>query len=382
MVLIRDQLGIIPEGRAVDLFLYQILTLLDGTRTLSDLQIELMRLRGGVLVGSDEIASILGHLDESFLLDSDRYRAAKDQMIAQFSAEKTRPCYLCGRSYPRERSELAHTLDSILATKGQQVEPEGKVRAIVAPHIDLSAGAKVYASAYGVLRHVHPSTVIVLGIGHHMIGDIFSITEKDYATPFGVVRNETVLAQRVKQVGAGLIAPNDFEHRSEHSIEFQMLFLHHLLEAGSFTALPILCGSLMANLSSYSRDAYLEKAGPFLDELKAVLQEKGERTLVVAGVDFSHIGLKFGHETPAAYIDKLAETHDKDLLNALCEWNADLFWETSRNVDDRFNVCGFPALACLLEILPPLKGRVLDYHMHHEAATQSAVSFSAAMFSQ
>jgi len=54
-VLIRDSLGLVPEGKAVGLPLYQIMTLLDGNTTIRDVQMELMRQRGGVLVGTDEI---------------------------------------------------------------------------------------------------------------------------------------------------------------------------------------------------------------------------------------------------------------------------------------------------------------------------------------
>ncbi|MBW1699993.1 MAG: AmmeMemoRadiSam system protein B [Deltaproteobacteria bacterium] len=382
MVIVRDQLGLIPEGKAVDLSVYRILTLLDGTKTIRDLQMELMRQRGGVLVGSEEVASLLSDLDDSYLLDSERYRKFKEQMILKFAAEKIRPCFLCGRSYPNNALELKQTLDNILAKQKTSKNVEGKIRAIVAPHIDLSTGANVYAYAYGVLSGVRPCCVIVLGIGHHMTGGMFCLTEKDYATPLGVVRNETAAVDRLKRAGSSIIVAHDFEHRSEHSIEFQILFLQHLLGTETFTAVPILCGSLMANLTDYSRSAYLKKAGLFLNELKNLLQEREEEVLIVVGADFSHIGPKFGHDRPAAYMESTAEAHDKKLLDALCEMDADVFWEESRKVEDRFNVCGFPALACLLEVLPSSKGTVLGYQMRHEAATQSAVSFSAVVFTQ
>ena len=121
-------------------------------------------------------------------------------------------------------------------------------------------------------------------------------------------------------------------------------------------------------------------AAPFLKDLKEIIFEADKETIIVAGVDFSHIGLKFGHERPAEYIESRAEAHDKNLLHAISEADADLFWEESKRVEDQYNVCGFPALACLLEILPLCKGKVLDYQLRHEAATQSAVSFSAVVF--
>ena len=380
MVLIRDHIGLIPEGKVVDVTVYQLLALLDGTKTIRDLQMELMRQRGGILVASDEVTSLLANLDDSYLLDSERYRAAKDNIIAEFSSEKIRHCILCGRSYPNEPSQLKQLLDDILANRKTPIQPEGKLKALVAPHIDLAAGARVYASAYGMLRHVSPTRVILLGIGHHMADALFCLTEKDFATPFGVVKNDSNITRHLKQIDSNIIADNDFEHRSEHSIEFQVLFLQHLLEADSFTVVPILCGSLMANLPAYNRNTYLEMAAPFLKDLKEIIFEADKETIIVAGVDFSHIGLKFGHERPAEYIESRAAAHDKNLLHAISEADADLFWEESKRVEDQYNVCGFPALACLLEILPLCKGKVLDYQLRHEAATQSAVSFSAVVF--
>ena len=380
MILIRDHLGIVPEGKAVNLSVYNLLTLLDGAKTVRDLQMEMMRLSGGVLVGSDEITSFLADLDASYLLDSERYRAAKDQIITDFASKTTRHCSLCGRSYPNDVSELTQTLNDILANPTSDNSPEGNIKAIVAPHIDLSAGSKVYAGAYGKLRHASPERVVLLGVGHHMAKDMFCLTGKDFATPLGVVKNEPDVMRQLKEIDTESIADNDFEHRSEHSIEFQVLFLQHLLGTSTFTILPILCGSLMANLPAYDRSAYLKKAGPFLEALKKIISAEGKETLIVAGVDFSHIGLKFGHGNPAQYIESRAEAHDKHLLKALSERNVDLFWEESQKVKDQFNVCGFPALACLLEILPSCSGTVLDYQMHHEAATQSAVSFAAMVF--
>ena len=380
MVLIRDHLGLIPEGKVVDLPVYQLMTLLDGTKTTRDLQMELMRQRGGVLVGSEEVTSLLANLDASYLLDSERYRVAKDQIVTKFASEKIRHCFLCGRSYPNDPSELTQTLDDILAKPEPNIDDVGKIRAIVAPHIDLTAGSKVYASAYGPLRHVSPTRVVLLGIGHHMMNDIFCLTEKDFATPLGVVKNEPDLVRRLKKTDPNPIAANDFEHRSEHSLEFQVILLQHLLGTDTFTILPILCGSLMANLPAYDRRAYLEKTTPLLKELKQIISETGKETIIVAGVDFSHIGPKFGHGRPAEYIESQAEAHDKNLLHALSEIDADRFWEETKKVEDQFNVCGFPAMACLLEILPPCKGNVLGYQMRHEQATQSAVSFAAVVF--
>ena len=120
MVLIRDQLGIIPEGNVVDPSVYMMLALLDGTRTVRDLQMGLMQQRGGLLVTSEEITDLLAELDSSFLLDSERYRSVRDKIIADFSSKKIRHCFLSSLSYPEEPSQINQMLDKILATGNRQ----------------------------------------------------------------------------------------------------------------------------------------------------------------------------------------------------------------------------------------------------------------------
>ena len=134
----------------------------------------------------------------------------------------------------------------------------------------------------------------------------------------------------------------------------------------------------MGSLPAYSRKAYQSKAGDFLGILGEAAQD--EKTIVVAGVDFSHVGPKFGHDVPASFITGESQKHDRQLLDFLCTGNADGLWEESEKVQDRYNVCGFSALACLLEIIPPSRGTLLAYETYREEPTKSAVSFAAAIF--
>jgi AmmeMemoRadiSam system protein B len=242
-------------------------------------------------------------------------------------------------------------------------------------------GRKGYGSAYNTVPGASPSRVVVLGIGHQLSEGMFCLTEKDFETPLGVVRSERHAVRRLKDSSPGLITGDDFAHRSEHSIEFQVLFLQHLLPQNSFSIVPILCGSLQTTLPVYERRAYCEKAKPFLEVLRELLREPGKDTLLVAGVDFSHIGPKFGHPLPASRLETEAQAHDRKLLESLCRKDPEPFWEESIRVEDRYNVCGFSALACLLEVLPPhLEGKLLHYGIWHEDATRSAVSFAAVAF--
>ena len=380
LIFIQDHLGLAQEGRPISLPLYRVMALLDGTSTISDLQIELMRQKGGTLVGKDEVKNLIALLDESFLLDSERFKKARDQIVAAFALKEIRPCSHCGRAYPDNPTELKRMLDKILASQPPVPEPEGKIVALIAPHIDLSVGYQVYSSAYQMLNHMAPSRIVLLGVGHNMVDDFFCLTEKDFETPQGIVKNEPSIIRRLRDTGGDIISASDFAHRSEHSIEFQAIFLHHLLAGKDFTIIPILCGFCQSNLNEYSRSAYLEKAGPFLQELKQMIMEPDKETLVVAGVDFSHTGPKFGHEMPARSLESRSIAHDQNLLKHLSQLDAELFWEESRSVKDQYNVCGFSALACLLEVLPRCQGHILNYQIWHDEATRSAVSFSSVVF--
>ena len=379
-VLIRDHLGLVEEGKAVGIPLYQLMTRLDGTTTVRDLQMALMRQREGMLVGTDEINRLLAHLDEAFLLDSERYKNAKNRIISDFTSDRIRPCSHCGKSYPETPSELKIRLDEILNSQPPNSEPEGNVTALIAPHIDLNVGYKGYSTAYQMLKRTSPSRIILLGVGHTLQNALFSLTDKDFETPLGITQSDQETIRRLREAGPDIIAPDDFIHRSEHSIEFQLIFLQHMIADKDFTIIPILCGSIQAGLSEYSRRAYLEHAGRFLDELRLILNDPDEKTILVAGVDFSHTGPKFGHEMPASHLQSRSEEHDRNLLMHLTRLDTDNFWEESKRVNDQFNVCGFSALACLLEILPQCRGELLSYDIWHEAPTRSAVSFASVVF--
>ncbi|MDY6973328.1 MAG: AmmeMemoRadiSam system protein B [Thermodesulfobacteriota bacterium] len=379
-VLVRDHLGLIEEGKALPLQLYQVMALLDGTRTVRDVQFALMKHSGGVLVEMDDVARLIAHLDESYLLDTERYLRAKEKIVTEFAAGRVRPCSHCGRSYPGEPTELKNRLDAVLDGRSLAPKPETGVTALIAPHIDLSVGSKVYGSAYQWLKHTSPSRVVVLGVGHHMTWDLFCLTEKDFQTPLGTVRNDREAVQELMKAGRSIISDNDFVHKAEHSVEFQLIFLQHLLEEDSFTLIPILCGPLEPSLSEYTREAFLEKADPFLRALSGLLSDQVGETLILVGIDLSHIGQKFGHGVPARQLQSQSEIHDQHLIQAASKMDADGLWKESIRVKDQFHVCGFSAIACLLEVLPSSNGQVLDYQLWHEDATQSAVSFAALVF--
>ncbi|HUU40527.1 MAG TPA: AmmeMemoRadiSam system protein B [Desulfatiglandales bacterium] len=380
LILVQDRLGMGKQGRVINPELYEIMIMLDGTRSIRDIQIELMLRQGGNLVSIEEVEGLLQHLDSHLFLDSPLYRETKIEIISKFLAQQIRYPSHAGLSYPENKEDLKKRLDSILITqKEAPLIPGDKIAALVAPHIDLEAGKKAYAIAYQAIRGIAPKRVVILGVGHSMAKGLFSLTKKSFQTPLGKVEIDQDIVTELTKAGGNIISEDDFAHRDEHSIEFQLIFLQHVLEDVSFSLVPILCGPL-GLLPDYSRETYQAVAGEFLRVIADYVKDK--ETLLICGVDLSHVGPKFGHDRPAYLILDESEAHDHKLLNFLCAGDADGFWLESGRVGDKYHVCGFSVLACLLEILPPSKGHLLSYETFREDPTKSAVSFASAVFTE
>jgi hypothetical protein len=69
-----DQARLSDRAIRIPLELVPIVEMLDGSRSLRDLQLELMRFTGGTLVPLEWLENITRHLDEALLLDGGRFR--------------------------------------------------------------------------------------------------------------------------------------------------------------------------------------------------------------------------------------------------------------------------------------------------------------------
>ncbi len=380
VLVVRDSLGISRTGLALNAAAARFFPFFDGTRSLEELQLALTRDQGGLLVPPDEVRALVEEFDRLGLLQTGSYHRARDRIVADFSRERSRNPALAGGAYPAEPVALAAEIDGLLAAGevGDTPFAGDPPRAIVAPHIDLKVSGRSYGLAYGALGSLAPAAVVVLGTGHSL-GDPFCLTEKTFVTPLGRVPAERETVRRLREAGGGAVADNDFAHRGEHSIEFQLLFLQRLFPMEEVPIIPILCGPL-----DHFRETPREvpAIARFVDELRAWLAEPPGGKLVVAGVDLSHVGPKFGDPVPAASLEPRFRAADETLLAALAEGDAELFYETVAGSGNRYKVCGFSALWTLLSVLPGLRGRLLDYRVWHEEATRSAVSFAALSFGE
>ncbi len=392
LIVIRDPLELTGDGTlALHAESAGLLRLLDGSRTVEDIfrtvaSIQASNGQAATSIPFETIKSFLDQLDEVFLLDNQRFQDARRSLVDGFCARRNRDAALAGKSYPEDPSETSAWLDDLLKQESPPAEyaqlKTREITAIVSPHIELEVGRKLYAAAYNTLRGRSYDRVVVLGVGHNLVNGIFSITDKDFITPLGRVHTDRLAARSLRAAAGPLAAPDDFAHKGEHSIEFQVILLQHVLK-GPFSLVPVLIGSLHAPLieSSVPRPLAVEPLQPFIRKLASLIESPSCRTLIVAGVDFSHVGLKFGDRKPGIQLTRDAAALDRKLLKALAARDVQAFCAANRVARDRYHVCGFSTLSLLLEILPEsCRGVELGYQTWHEHATQSAVGFGAVAF--
>ena len=119
------------------------------------------------------------------------------------------------------------------------------------------------------------------------------VSGKGYETPFGAADpDRDILGALEKKLGQG-IYEYESVHRSEHSVEFQSVFLKQARPKAKFTVVPILCSSFSHWCGSNSPST-APKIEDFLGALREAID--GRNVCLIAGVDFAHVGRVFGDD--------------------------------------------------------------------------------------
>jgi MEMO1 family protein len=384
------------EAFGVSAHLAPILKFCDGRHEPEDIRRSVAR-EFGVEYSLADILRALERMDHWLLFDSPRFAAHREGIDDAFARATVRPAAHAGASYPSERAALRARLDAILALPSPVTRrsPETLV-GVVAPHIDLRVGERTYAPVYQAVRRFaeslpadEPLTVLVLGTAHYG-GGLFVASRKDYETPLGVMQcDRKFLADLETNFGDSLSA-DDGNHRREHSIEFQVVFLQHVfgerVARGQVKLAPVLCGSFHSLLdtvheSGRDRGEYRR----FVEALRRTLTQRKTRTLSLVGGDLAHVGRKFGDPFDAEAVLPRVEREDAELLEIVRRRDAaGLLGHIARDRDAR-NVCGFPPMLAFLDTLEAsggtkIQGEVLHYEQWNERETRSAVTYAGLAF--
>jgi MEMO1 family protein len=386
VICLRDPTQLTNDALFVPRETLFILAHFDGKHSLLDIQ-EAYTRQYGQLLYSDAIKGLIAKLDEHLLLDNERFAAHKQQLIDTFRRSSVRRAAHAGTAYEADPIALATQLAGYFADPagpGTAAAPviDGPVQGILAPHIDPRRGGPCFAWAYEAIRRVTADVFVIFGTAHHPTSVPFPLTLKDYETPFGVVETDKAFVRALAQRYPTDLLSDEFAHRSEHSIEFQVLFLQHILgPTRKFRVVPILVGSFHECVARQINPAEMVHIADFIQAIREVASACAEPVCYIVGGDLAHVGMKFGDQGRLIpeFLAQVAH-EDHALLAAAARMDAEGFFRVIAEHQDRRRICGFPPTYMLLSTMPATAGTVLKYDQAVEPATQSMVSYASVVF--
>lgn len=360
-ILLRDPLHLTDKTIIIPQQLGPALALFDGTREPSQVSAALA-IRFGVRAAPSTLGRLLSALDDAFLLDNEHFAQAREQALSEYRKALFRPLAGAGQSYPADADELRKMLQSYLDA-ADDVDPDlADGRGLVSPHIDYARGGSVYARVWKRAAEMARAAevVVLLGTDHYSEGNLLTLTQQNYATPFGVLPTARDIVETVAQaVGPETAFAGELHHRGEHSIELAAIWLHYVREKQPCRLVPVLCGSFERFVQGQAEPDQDAVLNAFLNACKQALA--GRRVLVVASADLSHVGPAFGGQ-PLGLVERARlQAADDELIERICAGDAQGFFAAIRRDGDRRNVCGLPPIYLALRLLHPLQGHQVAY---------------------
>jgi AmmeMemoRadiSam system protein B len=384
-VALRDQAGYTESILLLPAALVEVVALFDGQRTIVDVQAELTR-RHGAIVPRADIERLLATLDEHGFLDSPRFAALREQTDGAFLAAPLRRAAHAGGAYADEPAALRRAMDAFFHP------PEGPgpigapgplppVRGLIAPHIDFHRGGPAYAWGYRDLgERCDADLFVIFGTCHAGMRDPFALTTKAYDTPFGPAAVDRDLVEALARRAGQDCFGSEIAHRTEHSIEFQAVFLRYLFgDRRDFTIVPVLASFAHECLARRVRPGDDPRVPRFLEALAEALAASGRKAVIVAGADLAHVGPRFGDPRPVSAAQREhIEREDRAMLQAVERGEAEAFFDAVAADDDRRRICGYSPIYALLRVLGEAPGTLRRYGQWPDP--QGLVSFASVVF--
>lgn len=374
-IVLRCPLGLTDEPLVLRQELHPVLALLDGSRTVE----RMIEQDGSVGLTRQVLEELLSLLESKFFLESPVYFERREELLAQFRDLPIRPPALAGAAYNADPRVLAYEIRTFLPTG----EAERPLHGLVAPHIDYQRGSSGYGSAYAGLRSEH-DVLVIIGTSHQYGVRKFLLSEKDFATPLGILHNARSITREIG-VRFGLERSYDEEirHRTEHSLELQLPFIQ--CKSSKAQIVPLLVGSFheaVQNNRYPEEDAeYQDFVGHFSEVMKEA-RARGVRIGFIAGVDMAHVGKQFGDDFVLTD-DVLMRVRERDeqYLQLFVAKDRHGLHEHIAEDNDARRICGYPSLYALLDVMERLelsyRPRLLSYQQAVDPARACGVTFAS-----
>jgi hypothetical protein len=387
MVGLRDPSNLTDEVLVVPHSTLFLLRFFDGRHSLLDIQAEYMRHYGEMLF-TDSLEKLIEELDSRLFLESDRFREYQERIVQEFKGSRVRKACHAEKGYPSDPEKLREMLEGFfIAPDGPGLPAEGsgpqRVAGVIAPHIDLRSGGSCLAYSHKeIAESCDAELFIILGTAHVATKGFFTFTPKDFETPLGLVETDREFLKAVQEQDDVEIFQDEFIHRSEHSVEFQVLFLQYILGSRrEFRIVPVLCGSFHEMVEGGVTPMEVPAYRKSFAALKEAIDSRREKVCLIASADLAHIGLRYGDESPPDH-GTVAEVEEKDreMLQLAEKINPEGFYRYLQAEGDKRRVCGFPSIYALLGLIKAKEGKLLHYSRWQDQSLESFVTFASMVF--
>ncbi len=220
---------------------------------------------------------------------------------------------------------------------------------------------------------------MILGVAHQPCRHRFALTRKDFATPLGLARTEREHVDRIAAIAGEHLFDDELAHRTEHSIEFQVVFLQYLLgHRRDFSIVPILVGSFHDLMQPGREPIDNPDVRRFVDAMKAAESASGKKVAYIGGIDLAHVGREFGDPNllDAPTLEQV-RTFDARMLDHASEADPAGWFRTAADVQNRWRVCGLAATYTMLHAMGPVKGKILRYDQAVNPERTCGVTFAS-----
>ncbi len=387
MLCLQDPLNVSEKALFLSPPLYFIVSLFDGRHSILDIQAEYMRRFGGFLY-TEKLQEIVTQLDEALFLEGNRFQVALRQKEESFKKGLFREATFAGKSYEGNPDQLKAQLEGYFkGTDGPGPLGDRKgtkgLKGIVAPHIDFQRGGFCYTFAHREIWERNSShCFVIFGTAHAPIGNPFSLTRKDFITPLGTLNVDGALVDAIQSRTPDDLFKDEGVHRSEHSIEFQCVFLRYLYpEPIPLTIVPILSGSFHEAMERGISPMELRPIRQFIEALQEAISSLGREVCYIASADLAHMGLQFGdREGVSEYGLRVLSQEDQEMLEYAKKMDGEGFFSSISKEGDRRRICGVPAIYTMLKVMKAKEGKLLKYGQAFTPETQSVVTFASLAF--
>lgn len=378
-LLIRDPYHFSDVVVLIPAPLVPCLACFDGEQTSLDLRSDLVRITGQIQV-SDVEKQLFDALSEAGFLENERFQYLRTERIKAFADSPIREPAHAGSAYPDDPAEAHEQLDEYM--QDGPTYSADSINGIAAPHVSPFGGAESYRDAYAAIpKSYQDKTFVILGTSHYGEPDRFGLTRKRFLTPFGEAWTDTGLVDELASKAPGGVRMEDYCHAIEHSIEFQVLFLQHLM-GPDVKILPILCGSFALSIQEGGLPEQNDEVKRFLGTLGEIAEREKDRLFWVLGIDMAHMGRRYGDEFVARsesgeMIE--VERRDRSRIERVMDADSRGFWDLVQQNRDDLKWCGSSPLYTFLSAVPEARGNLRRYQQWN-IDEQSVVSFAAMTF--